>query len=431
MKHALDACLQVLNEHQNGEVPLGVDRPDVMDVAQVPADVALYYPFVHFMDEGWLKLAALYWPRITRIVPPDYETSDSYTVKRLADELDLIRNVSPVPASRTVGPLFLQFIAEHEAGLRGRFGVDLANEWAPDPVTVQRMGLGHGTQSLTAGLAHIYSSKFNPTLLAQLIESGLAAQVRGQQWIGVHPALGSVYMAALAGEVARRNNLEPLTDDTTNHLATSGWSMDRLALALLGDPGLDEPVRSEDQVSTALAFVAFQSVIPKGPLQVDQVIEIRRRYEADRGTFAAHMRTLATDIRQVEGVDDPQAFAANLGAIFDRTLGREFARLERAIKDAGIDTAFSAMNMRIEVPLTLVTSASVAGVTLNPLLALGGAVAFALARLNQSHRRQIRRLVAESPAGYLLRLEESLEPLSLMGRIGQSFSLFSRGLPEP
>src|SRR2546430_11603576 len=29
----------------------------------------LYYPFIHFRDEGWLKLTALYWDGMRRIVP--------------------------------------------------------------------------------------------------------------------------------------------------------------------------------------------------------------------------------------------------------------------------------------------------------------------------------------------------------------------------
>jgi len=30
---------------------------------------ALYYPFIHFKDDSWLTLSALYWDRMARIVP--------------------------------------------------------------------------------------------------------------------------------------------------------------------------------------------------------------------------------------------------------------------------------------------------------------------------------------------------------------------------
>jgi hypothetical protein len=37
----------------------------------------LYYPFIHFRDEAWLKLSALYWDDVTRIVPKSYAPRDT------------------------------------------------------------------------------------------------------------------------------------------------------------------------------------------------------------------------------------------------------------------------------------------------------------------------------------------------------------------
>jgi hypothetical protein len=39
--------------------------------------LAIYYPYIHFRDPRWLKAAALYWPRMVRIVHPDYPTRNS------------------------------------------------------------------------------------------------------------------------------------------------------------------------------------------------------------------------------------------------------------------------------------------------------------------------------------------------------------------
>ncbi|WP_405868153.1 hypothetical protein OG407_49790 [Streptomyces sp. NBC_01515] len=50
--------------------------------------IGLYYPYIHFRDEQWLKLAALYWPQIARAVPRDYQVRDSRTAAILADQLD-------------------------------------------------------------------------------------------------------------------------------------------------------------------------------------------------------------------------------------------------------------------------------------------------------------------------------------------------------
>jgi hypothetical protein len=36
----------------------------------------LYYPYFHIRDERWLKIAALYWPKIIRVVPDGYPTAN-------------------------------------------------------------------------------------------------------------------------------------------------------------------------------------------------------------------------------------------------------------------------------------------------------------------------------------------------------------------
>jgi hypothetical protein len=46
--------------------------------------LGLYYPYFHVRDERWLKVAALYWPKIVRIVPAGYQTRDSDAVRALA-----------------------------------------------------------------------------------------------------------------------------------------------------------------------------------------------------------------------------------------------------------------------------------------------------------------------------------------------------------
>ena len=48
----------------------------------------------------------------------------------------------------------------------------------------------------------------------------------------MHPKITQVYMTALAKELARRRGMYPLTDETLDHLAVGGWTMERLAQAL-------------------------------------------------------------------------------------------------------------------------------------------------------------------------------------------------------
>lgn len=43
--------------------------------------VGLYYPYIHIRDEEWIKTAALYWPRLARIVSDDYPLDQCRLVK--------------------------------------------------------------------------------------------------------------------------------------------------------------------------------------------------------------------------------------------------------------------------------------------------------------------------------------------------------------
>jgi hypothetical protein len=392
--------------------------------------IALYYPYIHFRDDAWLKVAALYWPRISRIVPTDYPVRDSETVRRLAGELDLVHNYSPDDAAIKVGRLFGKFLEQHEASLRDRYGVDKADDWAADPVTIQRMGLPEGDHSHIAKLAHIYAPKFDRKLLAYLLDAGLAVRARGQEWIGVNPKFGDVYMTALAEEIAHDRGFQPIAEKELTHIGVSGWTVARLAQALLDEPALKSKSRPKGQISAGLAFVALRAVYPKDrSIDVEKIIQIRQRYERERRLFAVEAQRLATELKE-ELVDahDPGEFQAKLGVAYDRTLRDQLQDLETAIKDVKEDAGFGAMNIKLNVPVALVSAAAVGGFTLNPIVALGGAVALGLAGLTRSQHHRTAKIMAESPAAYLLRIDRELAPATLLDHIRVGFSRFVHGV---
>jgi hypothetical protein len=79
---------------------------------------ALYYPFIHFKDDSWLKLTALYWDKVARIVPHDYATDDSDTVKALAPCIDTVRPTwAPVDFAQT----FVDFVAQYGPKLQEKW----------------------------------------------------------------------------------------------------------------------------------------------------------------------------------------------------------------------------------------------------------------------------------------------------------------------
>ena len=51
------------------------------------AQIGLFFPYFHFPSDEWVKVAALYWDKMYRIVPYGYGTlRDTKVVKGLADE---------------------------------------------------------------------------------------------------------------------------------------------------------------------------------------------------------------------------------------------------------------------------------------------------------------------------------------------------------
>ena len=55
--------------------------------------IGLYYPFIRFRSENWLKVALLYWPKIARILPNDYNEQGLYS-EPLKD-LGFLVDISP------------------------------------------------------------------------------------------------------------------------------------------------------------------------------------------------------------------------------------------------------------------------------------------------------------------------------------------------
>ncbi len=121
--------------------------------------VGLYYPFIHFRDEVWLKLTSLYWDRMGRIVPEDYRLRDSDTVRQLKDG-GYVRDYHPTGAQAQAGTAFRGLLASHGVQLRERYGLHLSQSWPDDPVTMRSRAAHFGDPKL----AYVFGPKIDPRL---------------------------------------------------------------------------------------------------------------------------------------------------------------------------------------------------------------------------------------------------------------------------
>ncbi|AVZ75819.1 hypothetical protein SLUN_30045 [Streptomyces lunaelactis] len=87
--------------------------------------IALYYPWMHFQDDNWLKLALLTWDRIVRMRPGVVEDRDRELVRQLRTETDFIVEAAPSPTVlKTVAETFNEILDTAPDRIVERYGLD-------------------------------------------------------------------------------------------------------------------------------------------------------------------------------------------------------------------------------------------------------------------------------------------------------------------
>jgi hypothetical protein len=401
-----------------------------------PVRLGLYYPFIQFRSDSWLKLAALYWDQIGRIVPPGYALQDSDTVRRLQGELGFVTNLAPSDADMdSVGNEFLELLAEHSPELSELYGmqgqaltgpVEESQRWPASWTNVGPTVRGPQWQvpvdpSLVPGadprLAYIYAGgKMTPQLEGALIDAGLGLPIHAHGLIGMHPQLAFVYMHALASKMAT-SVMCPLTDDDFDHVA-AGCAAGRIAAALLGSPTGQKTSDDEGVLALEFAMLALQAVIPKDidSLPVQKIIQIRRRHSDELTVFQQATERIIDSVPEAAALANPEVGEMYLQALYKKNLEPELHRLRSSLHKSGVDSVFGAMSVKVNAPQLVTSGAAIFGIGalhLNPVMMGTGAVVMCLIPRIRHQRAEAQRLRAESPAAYLLRLEEELKPASL------------------
>jgi hypothetical protein len=265
-------------------------------------------------------------------------------------------------------------------------------------------------------LGYVFYEKLSPDLHDALVDSGIAwPDEYDPRWIGMHPRLTQVYMTALAAELAGEQGLYPLTDETIDHLAVGGWTVERLAQALLTDVDL---VRSEPEetreVESVAAYMALQTVLPSDParLSVDQILEFRERYPAERGRFQRYVADFVQSREWIGNVRETDVLERRLQDEYVRELKPQIDEYRAKLHDMNIATVAGALAVQVGVPSTLVAGASLLGLAINPVGGLLAGAALALVPIFLD-RRKAQRELQSSPVAYLMRLEKELRPIEL------------------
>ncbi|MPY48114.1 hypothetical protein [Streptomyces acidicola] len=82
------------------------------------AAIALYYPWMHFQDSDWLKLALLSWERIVRLRPRAVDDRDNELVREIRGESDLLHEITPSEDDLdTVATAFFELLSGEETAV--------------------------------------------------------------------------------------------------------------------------------------------------------------------------------------------------------------------------------------------------------------------------------------------------------------------------
>ena len=377
----------------------------------------LYYPFIHFKDDNWLKLSAVYFDKMYRIVPSSYTTEDSDTVRALEDFIDVVR---PEWARPAFGETFAQFIDEYHARLVERYGVAKADQWDVKPQGLVPPTAG-GSSGIDPRLSYIYFEKMTPELRECFLKSGLARFDPGDdRWMGMHPSLARVFMTALADQLAGERQLQPMTDETLDHLALSALTPERLAQLLLGNVNLVDKGPTERELEQAFALLALRTILPKniGEVSAKKIMKVREQLAGERGKFQAAAVAFARQNASLGEIPDGRALQDHLKAEFDKTIAPELQKLEDALRGNDIDIVLGAMNVKVELPAIattglVATGLAAAGIAINPVAAGLAGVALLVAKVLRDRRKGRQTLLSASPVSYLFRVQEALSPGTL------------------
>lgn len=384
---------------------------------EVPVSpIALYYPWRHFQDDDWLKLALLAWDKIARVRPRGLPDNDDLIVRQLRAETDILMDIVPSEADlATVTAAFTDIVASHERELVSYFAGSAP--WQDD----ERWTQGFANRAtLLVALFDLYAGPEDPMIsqelcdllisldLAEPAKTGTAGE---QHWISVRRRLGSAYLASLADVMAQRNMLSPVTDSDRMHRAFG--ALDRIPEMLFSD---DDPAPGLEDADSAYLHVALDAVLEPRRLAdvpTTALIKFRDRYRAELIAFRQHIEGLSSELRAIAAVENLEVTRAHLESLYERTTKPQLDELRRALRGLGIESAIGTMALKIDVN-------AAAGTLVGGIAAAGGqwAVAGAAAVITvipyiASIRKQ-RHEIATSPVAFLLAADRKLSGKALL-----------------
>lgn len=404
----------------------------------------LYYPFFHVRDDRWLKVSALYWPRMARLVPEGYPTRDSATARAFsAADPDFLYRVSASDSVERVGVRFAQALEAcgHELTQRlnryswqyGAAGVHISHMSGAllDQLLEMRLALypispwetfKRRGRPVHTGSPPYEDGDEDGERFPLITDNSEGLPVLRNDWVAMPKELVVVYNSMLVETVAAANHLQPTTDLPDAFTVVNNWSAGQIAAALLGRPGPPDPA-SASELAQALALLAINVVVPANLDEVpaEKIIEIRLRYGAEFQAFGLAVDQAAADLAELADVRDPAVLDRYLNDEVSSRFIRPAENLRQQLSGLKLDAASMTINVKTELPAAagLIGGATLAG---HPLVAGTAAAALGLLTIRRGIRRQRDSVLEAAPAeSYLFHLGDNLEARRMVSEVARRF----------
>lgn len=263
------------------------------------------------------------------------------------------------------------------------------------------------------------------------MQSGLGLDSRdgNRNWVGVHPAVASVYMTALADSISSRQGLNPVSDSASHLVAVGGWSVDRLATALLRTGPREEQLDiGDDSPAATLAFSALRTVTPANLSEVSAatIIDLRERYGPELVRFQDAIR-IATEAAGLADIKDADSYESRLEEAYEDYVAPRVAALEHDLKLFGIETIPTYLSLRTTLPPIAAGALAELGVD-DPATTTGAAVLLGVVSIQRRARARSRAALQSNPMAYMYRLSQEINPQSLRHRLREAIQRFAHGV---
>jgi hypothetical protein len=359
---------------------------------------ALYFPYINFQDNNWVKYTLLYWDGIKRIVPLSYDPRDDDEVKSLIDA-GLVENIDPRSGTTP-------------------YAVGAAKEFIPtmNKLLDNRLNPARGSAISRAisskdpeSMVHV--EKMDDQVIRLLMESNLATRVG--DWFSMDTGLAGYYMLCLAAHISEKQQAPLLSDSFQMETAGSFFQYGRITEDTV------QPVQEDIGFHLARLVIPVPRPANLSAVSMKELIEFHRKHEPERMRFRQAIEKTTEDAGKV---DDPAAMKDFL------------EEKKKVIEDAAKDQKQSLSELHVDTLYSLCSLTAPAGVgvvagaiSANPVVAVAasvGGIALSLVNWLFGARRRHREAVKDSEWHYLLTVQKEFNVSEIANRAQTAFREF-------